>query len=94
MRWFERLERYNFTTEYNLGNELIEADAVSRSVCNSDEQYDKQKIIIKKHENGNHIKNLQKILAEPGYEFTKREIQKTLKFCMKFKVRQKNRKKC
>jgi hypothetical protein len=85
-RWFERFERFNFDVEYRRGEDMIEADALSRSAINltnmdtTVENCLKEKV-IKIHEENNHRKNIFEQLKDNNIDCGIYELKNILKEC-------------
>ena len=86
-RWMERLSKFNFKVKYVKGEELIQADALSRSTRLSfpegeEEMSIAEKKILSIHENFNHRKTIKDKLIDVGIEISSRKLKEILEKCL------------
>lgn len=84
-RWFEHLEEYSFVPKYINGEDMILADAMSRSkIDDQNQENSSEKIaeIIKIHESFNHRRSILNDIKKIGIEVSQKELDYILSQCI------------
>jgi hypothetical protein len=84
LRWFERLEHFNFTVKYREGDNMVQSDALSRSVGIdhiSDLDIDTIKEVMQMHVNKNHRKNIYQDVIKKGIKLSENKVREIIKGC-------------
>lgn len=79
-RWISKLERFNFKTKYIKGEDLITADAMSRSI--TDPELGDEEKILEVHEEFGHRKNKRNKLREREIIATNNKLKKITSKCL------------
>ena len=95
-RWMERINRFSFKIIYKKGEELVQADALSRStkpfIPERDEEISQaEKKILELHEMFNHRKTIRDKLVEKGIEISLKKLKEVLDKCLVCKRKDSNR---
>lgn len=85
-RWFERLEKFNFKTVYRKGEQMVEADSLSRAPPNQlheerEELSAKEREILELHSNNNHRKGIRDLLNKNGIDISESRLRLILNRC-------------
>jgi hypothetical protein len=81
-RWFDKLARYDFVVKYMKGEELVEADALSRApsveICSV---VDIERRIMEVHKKSNHRKTIKEELEKEDIDANLETVKKVLRSC-------------
>ncbi|KAG0441846.1 putative uncharacterized transposon-derived protein F54H12.3 [Dictyocoela muelleri] len=82
-RWIDRINQFQFKVKYIPGNELHNADVMSRSIENSDTNIENEHVnkILRIHKELSHRKNISKNLEEQSVIVTKKDLKRILESC-------------
>lgn len=93
VRWFERLERFDFIIKHKPGIEMQRTDALSRASTSvnmiKEEVKNLEKEILNYHQKKNHRKNISEDLKKIGINTSKYLLNKILKQCLECKMKEK-----
>jgi hypothetical protein len=86
IRWFERFERFEFDVKFKPGEELIAADALSRSQKNTINKIEKcdeniKKNVLQLHIRLNHRKNIKKECEDEKIKISENDLRRILNCC-------------
>ena len=77
-RWAERFGRFEFEVVYRKGEDMVQADALSRGATRSEGSIEE---VLEIHRDRCHRKNLKKALEHKGLELSAEKIREILKKC-------------